>query len=115
MRGTPFPTSPSTVAALTVFERASVTELTQTLSLDAVCERFIGDANRALVWLIRFRALTAWCERTDIADWLHAEPGYARHACAVAARFELNDQWEFDAERFRLAVESACQDSDRSR
>jgi hypothetical protein len=96
------------VATLTVAERASVLELTQAVSLDAICHRFIGDANRALVWLIRFRALTAWCERADIADWLHAEPGFAGHACAVAAGFELNDQWEFDTERFRVAVESAC-------
>jgi hypothetical protein len=106
MHATPFPTSPSDVAALTVPEFARGLDLNQSVSIDAACQRFLDDTNRALVWVIRFRALTAWCERTDMAAWLHAEPTRTRYACEVAASFELNDEWEFDAEPFRWAVES---------
>jgi hypothetical protein len=108
MQGTPFPTSPSNVAALTVSEFASGLDVNETVLLDTVCQRFVGDTNRAVVWLIRFRALTAWRERTDVAAWLHAEPVHARCACEVAASFELNDAWGFDAEPFRSAVQSVA-------
>jgi hypothetical protein len=108
MQSTPFPTSPSDVVALTVSEFACGLDLSQSVSIDAVCQIFLDDVNRALVWLIRFRALTAWRERTEMAAWLHAEPTHARHACAVAASFELNDHWEFDAEPFRSAVASVA-------
>jgi hypothetical protein len=109
MQSTPFPTSPSNVAALTVSEFACGLDLNQSVSIDVVCQLFLDDTNRALVWFIRFSALTAWRERTDMAAWLDAEPTHARHACEVAASFELNDNWEFDAEPFRSAVESvAC-------
>ena len=108
MHRTKFPARPSDVAALTVSEFASGVDVNQSLSLDAVCERFVDDTNRALVWLIRFRALTAWRERGEIHDWLHAEPAHLRCACEVAASFHLNDNWEFDAEPFRSAVESAA-------
>jgi hypothetical protein len=59
-----------------------------------------------VVWFIRFRALTTWCERMDVAQWLRSEPSHAHHACELAASFDLNDAWGFDAERFRSAVES---------
>ena len=68
--------------------------------------RFLDDANRGLVWFIRFRALMAWCERADMAAWLTSGASHARHACEVAASFNLNDDWQFDAEAFRSAVES---------
>ena len=106
---TPFPTSPSDVAALTVPEFMRALQLdasVSSLSIDAVCGRFLDDANRALVWLIRFRALAAWCERTDTALWLHSDPSHKQDACELAASFDLNDDWGFDAERFRSAVES---------
>jgi hypothetical protein len=106
MRTTPFPTNPSTVVALTIPEFAGGLHPHDTVSIDAVCHRFLDDANRALVWFIRFQALTAWCERTEIAVWLEREPGHAQHACEIAASFELNDAWGFDAERFRSAVQS---------
>ena len=106
MRTTPFPASPCDVVALTVPEFTCELDLNQSESLDDVCRRFLDDANRALVWLIRFRALTAWCERTDVAVWLRSDPSRTQHACEVAASFELNDDWEFDSERFRSAVES---------
>ena len=106
MRLTPFPVSPSEVVALTVPEFTCELDLSRSGSLDDVCRRFLDDANRALVWLIRFRALTAWCERIDVAVWLRSDPVHTRHACEVAASFELNEEWEFDAARFRSAVES---------
>jgi hypothetical protein len=108
MRLTPFPTNPSAVAALTVPEFTCELDLTGSVSLDAVCRRFVDDTNRALVWFIRFRALTAWCERTDVGVWLQSEPLHADHACQLAASFELNDDWEFDTERFRSAVDSVA-------
>jgi len=106
MRTTPFPARPSDVVALTVPEFACALDLDAASSLDVGCRRFLDDANRALVWFIRFRALMAWRERADMAAWLTSGASYARHACEVAASFELNDDWQFDAEAFRSAVES---------
>lgn len=105
MRTTPFPSRPCEVVALTVPEFACELDLNAAAPFDSVCHRFFDDANRAVVWLIRFRALTGWCERGDIAPWLRSAPLHARHACEVAASFELNDDWEFDPDRFRSAVE----------
>ena len=107
MRRTPFPASPCDVVALSVSEFICELDLNG-VSLDAVCRRFVKDANRAVVWFIRFRALTAWCERMDVAKWLTAEPSHAHNACELAASFDLNDDWEFDAKRFRSAVESVA-------
>jgi hypothetical protein len=59
MRQTPFPTNPSDVVALTVPEFTCELDLDGAASLDEVCRRFVDDTNRALVWFIRFRALTA--------------------------------------------------------
>jgi len=106
MRPTPFPARPCDVVPLTVLEFACALDLDAATSLDIGCRRFLDDANRALVWFIRFRALLAWCERGDIAVWLTSRASHALHACEVAASFELNDQWQFDAEAFRSAVES---------
>jgi hypothetical protein len=105
MQCTPFPASPSDVAALSVSEFACAPD-SNSVSIDAVCQLFLDDINRALVWFIRFRALTAWRERAEIAAWLHAEPTHARHVSEVAASFELNAEWGFDVESFRSAVES---------
>jgi hypothetical protein len=105
-RGTDFPTRPCEVATLTVSEFTSDLDLNATISFDQVCRRFLHDANRALVWFIRFRALTAWRERGDVVTWLKDSPSRVEHACEAAASFELNQDWEFDAEAFRSAVES---------
>jgi hypothetical protein len=94
------------VVALTVQEFTRELDLAVAPSIDRVCERFPDDANRALVWLIRFRALNAWCTRADMNAWLISGPGHSQQACAVAASFTLNGEWEFDAEHFRSAVES---------
>jgi len=109
MPETPFPTNPSDVAALTVPEFTCGLDLNGSVSLDAVCGRFLDDTNRALVWFIRFQALSAWCERADVGVWLQSAPSHAQHACQLAASFELNDDWEFDVERFRSAVDSIAQ------
>ena len=106
MQITPFPTRPCDVVTLTVPEFACALDLGPAASLDVGCRRFLDDANRGLVWFIRFRALMAWCERADMAAWLTSGASHARHACEVAASFNLNDEWQFDAEAFRSAVES---------
>jgi hypothetical protein len=103
MNSTTFPTLPGDVAVLTPSELAFDLEWNSVPSLDEVCRRFGNDVNRALVWLIRVRALKAWCARDRSAEWL--SPRRMPHVCEVAARFELNDECEFDADAFRLAVE----------
>jgi hypothetical protein len=108
MRRTPFPAYPSDVVALTVPEFTCELDLSGSVSLDAICRRFVDDTNRALVWFIRFKALKAWSERSDMSSWLQSDPSHARHACQLAASFELNDGWEFDVERFRAAVHSVA-------
>ena len=108
MRRTTLPTSPSDVEVLTVTEFTCELDLKESVSMDAVCRRFLNDLNRAVVWFIRFRALTRWCERTDTAPWLRSQPVHEQHACALAASFKLNEDWEFDAEQFRSAVESVA-------
>ena len=98
------------MVGLTVPEFTCELDLNAPVSIDTVCQRFFEDAHRALVWFIRFRALTAWCERADMDGWLRSDPSHARRACEVAASFDLNSQWEFDAEPFRSAVEAIARD-----
>jgi len=106
-RMTPFPAKANEVVALTVAEFTCELDLNATRSFERVGQRFLEDANRALVWFIRFRALTAWCEKADMA-WLEADPSHLQRACELAASFGLNDDWQFDAEPFRSAVESVA-------
>jgi hypothetical protein len=115
MRTTPFPATPCEVVALTVPEFTCDLDLNVAVSLNSVCQRFLEDANRTLVWFIRFRALTAWCERADVAEWLGSDSSHARYACELAASFDLNGAWEFEAEPFRSAVESASGHAPRVR
>ena len=103
---TPFPARPCDVVALTVQEFTRGLDVNAAASIDVICQRFLDDANRALVWLIRFRALQSWCARADIAVWLTSGSAHPQHACEVAASFRLNGQWEFDSDSFRSAVES---------
>jgi hypothetical protein len=56
-------------------------------------------------------ALTRWCEREDTPAWLRSDPARARHTGELAASFDLNDDWEFDSERFRSAVEVVGRDA----
>lgn len=108
---TPLPTRPCEVVAMPVPEFTCELDLDARISFDKVCRRFLEDANRAVVWFIRFRALTAWCERADSAAWLCLDPSHTRRACELAATFELNGAWEFDAEPFRSAAQSRATDS----
>jgi hypothetical protein len=100
-----FPVLPSDVAALPVHEFTVDLETDQIASIDAICKAFTGDANRALVWLIRFRALNTLCARADVAAWRREGLHTSRDICEVAARFGLNDQWEFDSVQFCAAVD----------
>jgi hypothetical protein len=107
MNSTIFPAQPVDVAALTAREFGFDLGCNNAPSLDEACRRFGSDANRALVWLIRFRALKTWCALDGMAQWLNAGSRTPRDICEVAASFELNDQWEFDAPSFCLAVDMA--------
>lgn len=104
MSTTVFPITPVEVAPLTPSEFAFDIAAAHTPSLDEVCRRFGDDANRALVWLIRFRALKAWSALDGIAQWLSA--ARAAHVCEVAASLELNERWEFDRDAFCRAVDA---------
>ena len=104
MNATAYPTRPIDVIALTCPEFLFDLEMSDVPSLDVVCRRFGDDVNRAVVWLIRFRALRAWCASADMTEWLSAGSAIPRAVCEVAAGFELNDRWEFDIEGFRGAV-----------
>jgi hypothetical protein len=106
MSSTIFPTLPAEVAVLTTGEFAFDLKWNNASSLEEVCRRFGNDANRAIVWFIRFRALKMLCARDESAQWMSA--ARMPHICEVAASFELNHQWEFDAEAFCLAVEANC-------
>jgi hypothetical protein len=103
---TPFPVRPRDVVSLTVQEFTCELDVNATPSIDFVCRRFLYDANRALVWLIRFKALQAWSVREDTTEWLLSGTGHLQHASELAASFTLNGEWEFDAEDFRSAVQS---------
>lgn len=107
MRETPFPSRACEVIALTIQEFTCELDLNGGVSFDRVCGRFLNDANRALVWFIRFQALICWRESQDTVSWLSSDPRRAQHATALAASFDLNDDWQFDAARFRSAVESS--------
>ncbi len=107
MNRTPFPATPKEVVALTVLEFTCDLDLENAPSLDRVCNRFADDANRALVWWIRFRALASWRAREDTVAWLRAVSKTCADASEVAASFTLNANWEFDAEGFRSAIASA--------
>lgn len=113
MGRTAFPTRPADVVALTSREFSFDVDVSDAPSLDLVCARFVDDVNRALVYLIRFQALKEWRARANMTDWLRAGSRTSRDVCAVAARFALNDQWQFDPDGFCTAVDAVV--SERSR
>ena len=102
---TEFPATPRDVVALSFDEFLCDLEMTHAPSLETVCKAFGNDSNRAVVWLIRWRALNTLCARSDVAEWRGAGARTSRDMCEVAAAFELNDGWEFDRERFCDAVD----------
>jgi hypothetical protein len=113
MGRTAFPTKPADVVALTSREFSFDVEMSEAPTLDFVCARFVDDVNRALVYLIRFRALKEWRARANVTDWLSDGSRTSRDVCEVAARFALNDQWQFDPDGFCTAVDAVV--SERSR
>jgi len=102
---TAFPARPRDVVALSVEEFLFDLEMSYAPSIESACRAFANDANRALVWLIRWRALNTLCARSDVAEWRRAGARTSRDMCEVAAAFDLNDGWEFDHERFCDAVD----------
>jgi len=104
-RITEFPARPRDVVALSVEEFVFDIEMTHAPSIESACRAFANDANRALVWLIRWRALNTLCARPEVAEWRRAGARTSRDMCEAAAAFDLNDGWEFDHERFCHAVD----------
>jgi hypothetical protein len=109
MEHTAFPATPGDVATLTVQE-FDLDELDgdRVPSMERVCRTFMDDANRALVWWIRFEALKNWCARTDGMARSTSDSWIVRDACEAAASFPLNHLWEFDPEDFGFAVEAVA-------
>lgn len=105
MSGIPIPSGPTSVAELTTQEFIHNLDGNNPRSFDDICRRFGNDRNRAAAWLVRFRALQAWSACDGMAQWLSDVTGTPRDICEVAARLELNDPGEFDAEAFCSAVE----------
>jgi len=106
---TAFPATPDEVAVLTpqefTFDLADING-NEAPSMDRVCQTFMDDANRALVWWIRFGALKAWCARTDVMARLNSGLMILQDARDVAASFPLNDLWEFEPAPFSSALEA---------
>jgi hypothetical protein len=108
MNRTEFPATPGEVAILTPQEFTfDLDELdgNRVPSMERVCRTFMDDANRALVWWIRFEALKVFCARTDMMARLHSGSMTLRDACDVAASFPLNHRWEFEPGDFCSAIE----------
>jgi hypothetical protein len=118
MNQTAFPTTPVEVAVLTIQEFTfDLDELDgyRVPPLERVCRTFMADANRALVWWIRFQAYKNWCAKTEVTALLMSDACCLRHACEVAAAFPLNDLWEFDADAFASEVRAlAARRADRA-
>lgn len=100
---TPFPAMPTDVAGLSVEEFTfDLDDLDgpRVPSMERICRTFMDDANRALVWWIRFGALQAWCASPEVIARMTSDARILRDAREVAASFPLNDRWEFDATAF---------------
>jgi hypothetical protein len=104
---TAFPATPGEVAVLTIDEFTfDLDEFDGdgAPSMERICRTFFDDANRALVWWIRFGALKAWCTNLDGVASSSSDAWVWRDACEVAASFPLNHLWEFDSMDFGRAV-----------
>jgi hypothetical protein len=101
---TAFPATHHDVAVLSIQEFTSELDESQVPSLDRVCRTFTDDANRALVWWIRFGALQAWRARTDVMAQLNSGFVTMHDACELAASFPLNHRWEFEPNAFCSAI-----------
>jgi hypothetical protein len=108
MNHTAFPATPKDVAALTVQEFTfdlDQLDAHRAPSLARICGLFIDDANRALVWWIRFEAFRNWCAASGIVTRSTSDAWIVRDAREAAASFPLNHLWEFDPMDFARAVE----------
>jgi hypothetical protein len=115
---TAFPATPRDVATLTVQEftfHLDELDANRTPSMESVCRTFTTDANRALVWWIRFEALKTWSARTDVIARLNSGAVTLRDACDVAASFPLNHHWEFEPDDFCSAIEAVTVRRTRAR
>jgi hypothetical protein len=109
MSHTAFPATPGDVVALTIQEFTfDLDELdgNRVPSMERVCRTFMDDANRALVWWIRFGALKAWCAGSEAMARLTSGTVTLRDACEVAASFPLSHRWEFETDDFCAAIEA---------
>ena len=106
-----FPATPGEVATLTIqeftFDLYDVVG-TQVPSIERVCRTFLEDANRALVWWIRFGALKTWCASIDGKEGASSDSRILRDAYELAASFPLNPLWEFDPNAFGCAVQAVA-------
>jgi hypothetical protein len=108
--GTAFPATPGDVAILTIqefmFDIYDVDGI-HAPSLDHVRHIFMEDANRVLVWWIRFAALKTWCASSmEGIEGARGNPAVVRDAYELAAGFPLNLFWEFDASAFGCVVQT---------
>ena len=108
---TPFPLKPSDVPALSVQEFTFGCDFDYSPPFADICSRFATDANRAVVWLVRFRALQALKRDGRMLSWIRSQPE-RRQGTLVDGVFEaaatqpLNESWEFDTYEFCTAVET---------
>jgi hypothetical protein len=108
--GTAFPATPGDVAILTIqefmFDIYDVDGI-RAPSLDHVRRIFMEDANRVLVWWIRFGALKTWCASSmEGIEGATDDSAILRDAYELAAGFPLNPFWEFDATAFGYVVQT---------
>ena len=112
---TELPLAPQDVVPLAVQEFTFALDLDKGPDFADLCARFRNDTNRAVVWLLRFRALqtlrddvrlTRSPDATGSADGV----SFLRDAFEVAASQPLNDEWEFDRLAFFAAVNALSND-----
>ena len=115
---TPFPAIPQDVAGLSVQEFTfDLDDLDgpRVPSMERICRTFMDDANRALVWWIRFGALQTWCDSPEVMARTTSDARILRDAREVAASFPLNDRWEFDATAFGRTLDGIALKRARTR
>lgn len=106
---TELPLVPRDVVPLAVDEFTFVFDLESGPDFADLCSRFRDDTNRAVVWLLRFKALQTLRGDLRLARSAHATGStdggsFVRGAFEVAATQPLNEAWEFDRPAFFAAV-----------
>jgi hypothetical protein len=106
---TPFPATPRDVVPLTVQEFTFRLDLDHSPSFEEVCQRFSEDSNRAVVWLLRFRALQRLRNDNRMIVYVEkpvdsGEDLLFSSVFEIAATQALNSRWEFDSHTFFTAV-----------